>query len=206
MATIHFNFYNRFDSLLRSNGYSEEFIHKTYNTNRSIPRNTQSIEWFYLKIPFVNDRINWGLRSIFRSEGIPVRFYHQNKSLRNILKPKMQSHEICTCPFNSICYQKNIVYEVKCLLCQQIYIGSTIRILHTRLYEHITRNSSSIYRHLQTCSNVATFQRMHSRIAVRVLAHDKDTINLRIKEAIFIKHHRPLLNAREELNELTLLI
>jgi hypothetical protein len=44
-------------------------------------RNTDNtnVKYFYVKIPFIADKVNWKLKSIFQSENIKVRFYHTNK-------------------------------------------------------------------------------------------------------------------------------
>jgi hypothetical protein len=196
---------NKFDNLLYKCGYPRNFIERTHSTNLSTAGNTHHNDWFYLKMPFINDKINWGIKSIFRAENIPIRLYHQNKSLRGVLKRKSQSSQDCSCQFNRVCHNRNVVYEVKCLLCHNSYIGSTIRSLHQRLHEHLTNENSSIYKHLQSC-RIDERRRIGDHLKARIAARDNDNINLRIKEALLIKRYRPQLNAREELNELALLI
>jgi hypothetical protein len=46
---------------------------------------------------FISDKLNWQLKSIFRAENIPIRFYHNNKSLN-----KSNNGERC----NSQCLSK----------------------------------------------------------------------------------------------------
>jgi hypothetical protein len=195
-----------FDNLLHENGYPPNIIRNSYAT-RSPPRQNIPLDYFYIKIPFVNDTINWKLKSIFRSEDIPVRFYHTNKSLRSLLSKK-RNPSVCTltaCPMKNsgLCNYQNVIYEVLCKTCHKIYIGSTIRSLHTRFREHTQSVNSSIFKHLQVCPPYRSIQ---EKLHIRILAKESDNINIRIKEAIFIKEKRPKLNSKEELSELQMLL
>jgi hypothetical protein len=195
---------HKFDALLRQNGYPHHFIDETYTLpHRRI--NDRNTEWFYMKVPFISERINRGLLSIFKAEKMPIRFYHTNVSLRNFLKKENVPLNRCTCPFNNVCSKKNVVYEIQCRICHKYYIGSTIRRLHERIQEHLRNTNSSIYRHSLTCTN-ANLLSTANRWKIRTLSRDSDGINLRIKEAILIKQRNPLLNSREELNDLLISI
>jgi hypothetical protein len=158
-------------------------------------------------MPFINDRIDRGLKKIFKSEGITVRFYHENPSLRNILRKKGESeNKTCResgCPVSHTgkCFMRNIVYEIVCKICQKSYIGSTIRHFHTRITEHRKRESSSVHRHFQNC-----IPDPRNDINYNILARDPDPINLRLKEAILIKQKKPEINSKEEMLELRSLI
>jgi len=57
--------------------------------------------------------------------------------------------------------------------------------------EHLTSDKSSVKRHLPTCSTTAG-------IAIKILSHDNDEKNLRLREAILIMDLNPELNAKEE--------
>ena len=138
---------------------------------------------------------------------IHLRLYHNNMSLRQLLKWGNNGDRECTrnCSFPNVCYNTSVVYEMKCLTCSQIYIGSTIRRLHHRLQEHLRNHSSSVWRHLQQCLNVPPLP-IHEKLQIKILAKDNDAINLRIKEGLFIKQKKPQLNSREELKELNILV
>jgi hypothetical protein len=196
----------KFDNLLSSNGYPTHIIDKSYHPQQTSIRNPTN-DFHYLKIPFICEELNWKLKSVFRSEGIAVRFYHPNKSLRSLLK-RRESPKFCTsttCKFKSsgLCLSNNVVYQIGCTICQEFYIGSTIRSLHNRLAEHLRDRNSSVFQHLQVCESI---QEIHQRLKVKILTHDNDPINLRIKEAILIKQKCPKLNSREEMKPIELLI
>jgi len=164
---------------------------------------------FYIKLPFVNDEVNSRLRKIFLRRNVNARFYHKNNSLRDLLASNSTPNEKeCTlpnCPINDpkVCFQQSIVYEITCCVCHTTYIGSTVRILHTRTMEHLTNNTSSVFKHVNVC---ARHMDLMQRIKIRIIAKDRDPINLRIKEAILIKDKQPGLNSREEMSELALLV
>ena len=83
-----------------------------------------------------------------------------------------------------------MVYELHCPICSATYIGSTIRSLHVRVREHLTRPLSSVFQHLQRCDT--------NRVRTKVLASDPDEANLRLREAMLIRQRRPSINSRAE--------
>jgi len=105
----------------------------------------------------------------------------------------------CTISDPALCLSRNVVYQVRCSGCDAIYIGSTIRQLHTRIKEHLTSEQSSIKRHLSACTATA-------QIAIKILARDHDAKNLRLKEALLIMDCKPTINTKEEEKELLTLV
>ena len=98
----------------------------------------------------------------------------------------------CTLRNSDMCLRKNIIYKITCNTCKYIYVGSTIRHLHTRIKEHLTSKASSVYKHLRSCNN-------NNHISVKILASDKDECNIRLREAIHIRKLKPKINNQEEL-------
>jgi hypothetical protein len=195
----------QFDNLLVSNGYPKSFIDKSYKCKRQSIGSPQN----EFRIPFVGDEFSRKLKSIFHAEGLKVRFYHSNKSLRSLLakKPNHQSCTSVTCKFRNsgLCSRHHVVYEVSCNTCRSSYIGSTVRTLHIRLAEHLRDMNSSIHKHLQNCID-ENQEGIHTKLRVKILATENDIINLRIKEAILIKQRHPQMNSREEMREIQLLL
>ena len=58
----------------------------------------------------------------------------------------------CTLKNTGLCLRKNIIYEITCSVCKNIYIGNRFRFLYTRIKEHLTNNSSSVFKHLRSCN------------------------------------------------------
>ena len=89
------------------------------------------------------------------------------------------------------------MYEVKCLICKEICIGSTTRALHQRAKEHLAAakkhdETSALGKHYQT-QHVTDHPQLEFRIACLT---EKDELRLRI--AITIKKLLPAINRRIE--------
>jgi len=194
-----------FDKLLIENGYPQSIIQESKNTNRG-QTNRRRIGGnpFYIKVPFVNNEFNRRLKGIFYKHGFNVRFCYPNRTLRSILSQKRTGNTChltnCTISSSGLCLRSRVVYQIKCPNCLSSYIGSTIRPFHIRVKEHLSCNNSSVFRHLQHCPII------NDPISVSVLAYDSDPVNLRLKEALFIRERLPNLNSREEIRELDCLI
>ena len=80
--------------------------------------------------------------------------------------------------------------------CHESYIGSTVRHTHDRVKEHVTKPSSSVYKHL------ASHGSSESEITVKILIGDNDPVKLRLKEALYIQRKKPKINSKDECNEL----
>jgi hypothetical protein len=189
-----------FDTLLRRHGYPAPMIQQSRASQTPTPcssSRTTGRGFFYLKLPFLSDTVNHKLKRIFLSEGINIRLAQRGFSLRDALKHRRESLpcHLRDCPLESaLCMRKNIVYELKCSVCSATYIGSTIRALHVRVREHITRSVSSVFQHLRRCNT--------NRFETTIIASDPDEANLRLREAMLIRQHCPSINSRAESEEL----
>lgn len=71
-------------------------------------------------------------------------------------------------PLKNEFFQSNLIYKFTCD-CNEVYIGETKRLLHTRVLEHRTVKDSHIYSHIATCEayNQKFFEkhRVHSEYA-----------------------------------------
>ena len=77
-----------------------------------------------------------------------------------------------------------------------IYIGSNLRKKHDRLKEHLNTTTSSMYKHLTNCVSTT------KEVKVNIIARDTDNVNLRLKEAYYIRRERPEINSEEEFSQL----
>lgn len=198
---------NKFNEILEINNYPKEIIKKSSHIRQKRSRQSKnkntSKNYNYLSMPFISDSFNSEVRNMFKKENINIRISHRSYTLRNKLAKSTNTRNIiCTkndCYLkNNLCLRKNIVYEIKCNKCNNCYIGSTIRELHIRVSEHLKSSSSSIYKHLISCNNIYNKQINEHPFEVKILACENDPINLRIKESLLIRKHRPLINAKEE--------
>ena len=93
----------------------------------------------------------------------------------------------------------NIIYEFKCLLCNKQYIGSTTRQLQCRISEHMgvsvrmglqsaNTPNSAIYDHRYNTGHQIT----NNEFKIKRSCLNK--FDVRLKEALYIKKERPVLN------------
>jgi hypothetical protein len=193
-----------FNQLLRLNNYPESIIRKSkHQTKINRSHTKENKETFYhLRMPFVTDTLNKKLKNIFKKENIPVRFYHTTRTLRQALSlPQTKPCHLQNCPMvnKKHCTAKNVVYKVLCNVCKKFYIGSTIRELHQRMYEHTHNKNSSLFKHMRECG------KHDSSFTTSILARDRDAINIRMKEALLIQMYQPAINSKEELSECLLI-
>ena len=99
-----------------------------------------------------------------------------------------------------LCFVQNVVYQLTCNECHQSYIGSTIRRTHDRIKEHLNRSTSSVYKHFANSYDV---ENLENKISVKIVARETDPVNLRLKEAFYIRKQKPAINSREECSKLT---
>ena len=142
----------------------------------------------------MSDKLDRQIKHIFKSENINVRLVRKGNTIRQYLRKNTKEIDCklsgCTMSDSGMCLRKNVVYEIKCSVCMSVYIGSTIRHLHTRVKEHMTNNISSVFKHLRSCNT--------TNISMRIIATDNDSCNLRLREALFIKKFKPQINNKEE--------
>ncbi|KXJ18246.1 hypothetical protein AC249_AIPGENE15583 [Exaiptasia diaphana] len=127
-------------------------------------------------------------------QGVKVEFILTSYNMNPIERYRCKVDK-CPLATSGLCFKRGVVYEITCTTCESKYIGSTIRHLHDRVKEHLSSSKSSVASHLRSCSNT-------TQIKTRVTARDRDPVNLRLLEALFIKSLKPTINSREECREL----
>lgn len=97
--------------------------------------------------------------------------------------------------------RSSLVYSFCCAHCASIYVGSTVRILHSRVAEHRGRSSrtgarltdpphSLIRNHANTCSSAPI------KIEdFKILGNCNNVLDLRILESLYIHKLKPVLNS-----------
>ena len=172
-----------FDDILPLNGYPENSIEQA-KCPQNLQRNSQptGMEWSYLKIPYISERLNHKITNIFRKENIPVRVAHKSYTLRQALSHTSTERK-CTrdnCPIanTGLCLRRNAVYQLTCNSCDQQYIGSTTGFIHDRVREHLNNDNSSVKKHISSCQN-----NDHKGINIKIIMSENDPANLRLYEA-----------------------
>jgi len=188
------------DKLIR-NGYHSNFIAKSSRPrHRRDPPQPQQL---VLRLPFISDKVNGMIRGALRKSGITARLVNPRPptvlSIGKRRKPNKASCSMKECPVPYLkCTTPYVVYEAKCEICNETYIGSTSRPIHFRAREHITaatkRNlNSALGEHYRKHVNSSP------RIRFSILCKSPpDELRLRISEAYEIKSRNPALNRRRE--------
>ena len=154
----------------------------------------------YLKLPYINDDVDKNIRRTFSREGLHLRIVHRTRTLRRELSAPRPFPEckLKNCPImdSHKCHTRHTVYKLTCKKCNQSYIGSTIRPLHVRVLEHMSSASSSVFKHNAKCNNNKEFD-------INIIGRsNNDEADLRLMEAILIKEQKPVINSRQEKEEL----
>ena len=107
-------------------------------------------------------------------------------------------------------YKSNVVYKFTCPGCKAVYIGKTERNLYQRCNEHATNKDSAVYNHMVECPNLQYLNTLLTLdlesfnccdISIETVNNNTTVIDssdnwstLLIKEALYIKRDKPLLN------------
>lgn len=170
---------NRF----KINGYPQKFIAKTmrhherhetnayHNTNTQTNRERKQ----YIRLPYINEKLKrraLGLLrrcrladkvSIWFDHGYTLgRVFHPPKE-RPQCPPDCQTCAMAAPKHRNKCNIKNLIYQINCSLCSQIYLGETGRNAGLRMKEHadMKNSSSAVVQHFKTAHPEArqiTFQ------------------------------------------------
>ena len=135
---------------------------RQHRSNKTPPKPSKkspppNVDWSYLKIPHISERLNHRITNIFWKEGIPVRVAHRSYTLRRALSCN-GTERICisdNCPNSKtkLCLLRNTMYQITCNNSNQHYIGSTMCFIHDRVKQHLNCENSSVKKHLSTCKN-----------------------------------------------------
>ena len=137
-----------------SNGYPSRIVkraifkitHMNKENNRDKGKHDSMAN---ISLPFIDDDLSRNINRKVRSLGLPIKIaWQKGKSVSNILirsalnpPPCPSGSKICHACESGLrgsCTSKNVVYEVKCMLCQGAnYIGETKRQARLRFNEHL---------------------------------------------------------------------
>ena len=109
----------------------------------------------------------------------------------------MRQSDKCPISNTRLCLRRNAVYQLTCNSCDQQYIGSTTRVIHDRVREHLNNENSSVKKHIYSWQN-----KEYKGIDVKIIMSQNDPANLPLYETFHIRKCKPTLNSREECTEL----
>ena len=208
------------DELLLNNGYDQLVLDrikenltkknkkkKKKKTRRVVPDTVAT-----LKIPHLSDQCTAQIKRAVEQYNIPVRVVSTpGQKLRNLLtssKPldKAQCPELrcraCACLVKGRCTDRNVVYEITCIICSQKYNGETGRPLGQRFNEHYlsaANPTAPSYKDKPLAKHYSVHHPgITPNLSLTVLEHASSTNNRKIREARLISKNKPSMNCRAE--------
>ena len=198
----------------RCNGYQHADSDISVQDNKTLLSDKPGI----LCLDYVSENVCKKIRNYIKKSKLNIRvIFLPGRKLRNVFctsrpydykKCLNQKCEICPkiTTKGKNCLVKNIVYKVKCNICNGIYIGESSRTAHQRLGEHLR-----YARHPNTKSNSEQALAVHYTnnhkdatpdLSFDILTVQPNTSRRKIYEAMFIYQHKPQINLREELKNI----
>ena len=195
---------------LEANGYPEKWLRPEHQLRqkRTTTTTTTKKNQFnsVLKIPYVNEIFNSRVRACLKRNGFSkTRLVNPKPKTIEQISSKPKPSQVCRlrkCPIKDHCQdctKTHVVYEARCNLCPNNYIGSTTVALHYRARQHIYA--------IRRCDNTYAlgehFTKDHHDTAPSVMFRvvescSQDELRLRIAEAYWIKKLAPTLNRKTE--------
>ena len=120
----------------QKNGYSTEYINSARKDRKLNPQSDHHHPQLSFKVPFISNEINGIVRRALKIHGITARVSSPGPQIVGQLCQKQRPAAKCKvreCPIPRLnCAATFVVYQVKCNLCGNTYIGSTSKQLHYR--------------------------------------------------------------------------
>ena len=109
-----------------ANRYKYLLINKCHNKKFDETIDSEELKKIFT-LPYINN-FQEQFHRIFKNANSQIIFTYDNTIQQKILKSVKAP--------TSNKFKYNVVYEVKCIQCNSLYIGQTCRCLHTRMLEH----------------------------------------------------------------------
>ena len=202
----------RFKNTLTNNGYNDKIITKPNqysgfnNNNRMTKKKDASI----LTLDYINDSTTQKINNIIRKHDLDVKLVTKPPPpLSNILAPRKRINKHDNCEIcNNIeskynCNVKNVVYQFKCKLCKENYIGQTARPLHFRYQEHkyaLNNNkteASALSEHVEKTHKTDKVDM--STFEFSIVEKYNTPVECKIGEAMWIRARNPQINRKREM-------
>ena len=191
--------------ILLNNNYPSKIIDKEfekflkYKTSLNTEIIDNEIKTKYISLPYINDRSEMVASKLKRL----VKAYYPKINLRVAFKSPAQlgDHFPFKDRVEDPSKQSNVVYHLKCLNCDEEYIGKTTRICSKRMSEHEHSDPSShVYQHNIKVGHKIDFEN------VKILDRASNDYKLQLKEMLWIRKFNPSLNRQMNSELFTLII
>ena len=202
----------KISDLFLSNGYPMQLIKNIQNAAKYKTKNfgvKQRKDTTYVSLPYIDEALTRKVNAAVKSSDLNIRVAWKSgptlssKLVRSALEPPLcprgtrSTCSTCDGGLKGRCHIKNVVYEIKCKICGNLYIGKTRRMIRTRFMEHLgdarnQRKGSDLGDHM--LSEHPNTQSKNEDFEISILHTCKDEANLRITESIEIRNKKPALN------------
>ena len=107
-----------------------------------------------LRVPYTDEVIKRRISRLLNRTGLRNKlriWYDSGRSLRRKFHPPKEK-PLCPSDCSSCilkqkdsdsCFEKNLIYQITCNLCNNVYFGETCRMIGTRIREHVSMNNPS---------------------------------------------------------------
>ena len=200
-------------TLLLGNGYSPKLLKRLLREVRlsrgAKNRRKRAVgEDGFLTLPYIDEHLLCKVKQVVKRSGLNVRLAWRNENkLKNKLVrsaftpprcPGGRRCNLCKSGFSGQCTQKNVVYMLKCKLCDSTYIGETKRPLRLRYNEHVRdmvgrKDETPMGDHFRTAHPEASHT--PTTIQAHVLYRAKDHPDRKIAESMLLRKEKPKLNS-----------
>lgn len=187
---------NKVMEKFKANCYPARFLSSILRKfkQKKSPSQKDTKDVTYIKVPFTGEAQRRKIMSLLQrtklSDKVRVTFNAGIPLKRKLHPPKerrkcKESCEICKSGNQSgNCFNKGVVYEIKCNLCSKIYIGESARTVQSRIQEHTKHPNSAVFSHFKdNHTTEAIIQNITWRIVHRNLQNWHKRVNL---ESLYI--------------------
>ena len=202
---------------LANNGYPDNFISENLKKAAfSDPNNKGNFSMgTSIKLPYINENIMKEVDGIINNSKIDIKTIQTKANEPKKLSPKISNFSCDSCyectlyDTPNFCNAHGVIYDIECRLCEQHYIGRTMRPLKTRIKEHLKdwdkdESKNALGEHMKTKHHIAKAD--NKLIKIDILDFSKDTADNILKEAYLISKNKPGLNRKVEYFEANYLL
>ena len=211
------------DRLLVNNGYTNPRLYsKTRVGTTSQGKFDKDTKTAFLSLPYIDEAFSAHVNHYIKTQNLPITVvYRPGTTLHKLFcSSRPYDNPRCTtkkCKLCAVlenhpkldCTVRNVVYVVKCKICQDLYVGETYRTCHARFSDHIraaknpaTYPDNAIGKHYGE-----DHPGMTPSLSFKILQTKlNSTLKRKVVEALFIRELKPAINNKLEGNSIGFLV
>ena len=170
-----------------------------------------------LTLPYISETTSHEIRKFIRRKSLPIQpIFTPGTRLRDILcnsrphdQPKCSKKDckICSALEKGTCTTMAPVYQITCKICGEFYVGETCRSANERLSEHLRYSGNPTAASYRDEAWAQHYREKHRggkpELSFKILTTERNTLQRKIVEAMYIQKLKPTINNKEECAELT---